>query len=161
MSTRYDAGPGRADDITRLCYVTRFDGEGYAPVVDFQAWRVAILNYHPELLPEAIETVHCHDETDEVFTVIEGRCLLILGEPVEPDGTALGALHAVELATGTVYTVRRGVWHSHTLDRAGKVLIVENRDTGTANSRELCLTGEQRGTVRQLCAEAGFRSSPS
>ena len=46
--------------------------EGYHPVVDYDAWRVAVLNYIDELLPENIDSVQQHAETDEVFVLLAG-----------------------------------------------------------------------------------------
>ena len=34
-----------------LLEVKEHTAEGYKPVIDFEAWRVAVLNYSPELLP--------------------------------------------------------------------------------------------------------------
>ena len=54
--------------------------EGYRPVVDFDAWRVAVLNYSPVLRPENVTSMQRHNETDEVFVLLRGRCILFLGE---------------------------------------------------------------------------------
>ena len=48
--------------------------------MDFATWRVALLNYIDELRPELLDTMQRHDETDEVFGVLEARCVLFLGE---------------------------------------------------------------------------------
>lgn len=131
--------------------------DGYAPIVDYGAWRVAILNYHQELLPENIARMHCHDETDEVFVLLQGQCTLYIGDPCSvPDSAdpasagvnGITAVHCVPMVPHRAYTVRCGVWHSHTVSRDGKVLIVENRDTDDRNSRELHLTEEQRSLIR-------------
>ena len=53
---------------------------GYRPVVDFGAWRVAILNFSDDLRPENITTMQRHNETDEVFVLLRGRCTLFVGE---------------------------------------------------------------------------------
>ena len=132
-----------------LLEVRDYSGDGYQPIIDYGAWRVAILRYHAELEPDAIATMQRHDETDEVFVLLAGRCILFLGE-----GEAqIEAIHAVDMQPLKAYNVKRGVWHSHTLNREASVLIVENRDTSKANSPVTPLTDHQRGDlVRQTTA---------
>ena len=52
---------------SHLLEESEYNAAGYAPVVDFQAWRVAMLNYIDELEPDQIDNFQCHSETDEVF----------------------------------------------------------------------------------------------
>ncbi|TVQ97561.1 MAG: hypothetical protein EA403_14910 [Spirochaetaceae bacterium] len=146
---------GRERDVglEQLVHQIDYAGEGYAPVVDYGAWRVAVLNFHPELLPQNITAFHCHDQTDEVFVLLSGRCTLHIGETDPPD--RIVAIHCIDMVPGRVYNVRRGTWHSHTLSADAKVLLVENRDTDETNSRELSLTPGQR---KDLVALAAARS---
>ena len=128
-----------------LLEITDYTGEGYRPLIDYGQWRVAILRYIDELLPENISKMQKHNETDEVFVLLSGRCLLFLGEGDD----AVGAIHAADMQPLQLYNVKRGAWHTHVLDEAATVLIVENRDTSLANSPEIELTADQR---RQLIA---------
>lgn len=129
-----------SENLLEICY---YDGIGYQPIVDYDAWRVAILRYHPELEPDAITTMQRHDETDEVFVLLSGRFILFLG-----DGTdEIGAIHAVDLEPLKAYNVKKGTWHTHTVSHGATVLIVENRDTQAANSPILSLTTAQRATI--------------
>jgi cupin superfamily acireductone dioxygenase involved in methionine salvage len=117
-----------------------YTDKGYSPIVDFETWRVAILNYHPELLVEAIEEFHCHDKTDEVFILFEGSCVLYVadGDEIVTD------IHCINMEKGKAYNVKKGVWHSHTLSLNGKVFIVENSNTSDDNSRKCKLSLDQR-----------------
>ena len=63
-----------------LLEIREYTGPGYQPVVDFSAWRVAILNYLDEIHPKKINSVERHNETDEVFVLIKGQGILFLGE---------------------------------------------------------------------------------
>jgi len=103
---------------------------GYKPLVDFGEWRVAMLHYSPGLLPEHLTRMQRHNETDEVFVLLEGRCILFVGEGNE----TVTRLHAEDLRPGLVYNVKQAVWHTHTLSPDAKVLVVENRDTTYDNS---------------------------
>lgn len=128
-----------------LLEIRYYDGIGYQPIVDYEAWRVAILRYHPELEPNAIGTMQRHDETDEVFVLLSGRFILFLGEGKED----IGAIHAVELEPLKAYNVKKGTWHTHTLSRDAAVLIVENRDTVDSNSPTRVLTPAQCAVIVQ------------
>lgn len=113
--------------------------EGFHPQVDFGGWRVALLNYIDHLLPENLKDMQRHDETDEVFVLLKGRCILFLGDGADEAGT----IHAVDMAPHTVYNVKRGTWHNHTLSEGASVLVVENLGTTVENSPFCGLTGEQ------------------
>ena len=132
-----------------LIEISEYTGEGYRPLVDYGQWRVAILRYIDELLPENIGKMQRHNETDEVFVLLNGRCLLFLGEGDE----AISAIHAEDMQPFKLYNVKRGAWHSHALDEAATVLIVENRDTTLANSPEIELTPDQRRQLIELTRE--------
>jgi mannose-6-phosphate isomerase-like protein (cupin superfamily) len=116
---------------------------GYRPLVDFQAWRVAVLNHIDELLPENLKDLQRHDETDEVFVLLRGRCILFIGDGRDEAGT----VQAVDLEPLKVYNVKQGVWHNHTLSEDAAVLVVENRDTTLENSPFCRLSPEQRAWV--------------
>jgi hypothetical protein len=129
-----------------LLQVTEYTGIGYQPLIDFANWRVAILRYHDELLPHNIAAAQRHDETDEVFVLLTGRCILFIGEGHD----TLTAIHAEDMQPLKLYNVRQSAWHTHTLSRDATVLIVENRDTVEANSPQILLTAAQREQIIQL-----------
>jgi ureidoglycolate hydrolase len=123
-----------------LLEIQDYTEDGYSPLVDFENWRVAMLNYSPELLPEKLTQMQRHNETDEVFVLLQGRCILFIGEGNE----TVCRMHAADMEPGKVYNVRQGVWHTHTLSRTAKVLVVENRDTTFDNSPFTPLTAAQQ-----------------
>lgn len=128
-----------------LLEIRQYEGDGYRPIIDYGSWRVALLRYHPELEPHAIKNMQRHDETDEVFVLLSGGCILFLGE----GGDEIGTVHAVEMQPLKAYNIKKGVWHTHTLDRDATVLIVENKDTGDANSPTNTLNELQRAQIMQ------------
>ena len=129
-----------------LLEIQDYAGEGYKPLVDFESWRVAMLNYSPALLPEKLTQMQRHNETDEVFVLLKGRCILFVSE----GGETAGSIHAVNLEQGKVYNVKKAVWHTHTLSRDAKVLVVENCDTTYANSPFTSLTTAQQQHLVRL-----------
>jgi mannose-6-phosphate isomerase-like protein (cupin superfamily) len=124
----------------RLLEIKEYTGEGYKPVIDYEAWRVAILNYCEELLPQNITKMQRHDESDEVFVVLKGQFILYIGEGKDK----IEDIHAQKLEPMKMYNVKKSVWHTHTLSEDAMVLIVENKNTDITNSPEINLTIEQR-----------------
>lgn len=129
-----------------LLEIREYKGEGYQPLVDYGEWRVAILRYIDELLPEHISRMQRHNETDEVFVLLEGRCILFFGEGTEQ----ITRILAQDLEKLKLYNVKRSTWHTHTLSEDATVLIIENRDTTNHNSPEIELTPEQRKQLISL-----------
>ena len=133
----------------RLVEILEYNGEGYRPLVDYGGWRVAILRYIDELAAENIKTMERHNETDEVFVLLAGKCVLFLGA-----GTSeIGEIRAVNMLPHKLYNIRRGVFHTHVLSQDATVLIVENQDTGDANSTKLDITEDQCDLVVNLSKE--------
>ncbi len=122
-----------------LLQISHYEGIGYLPIIDYGEWRVAILRYHPNLEVSEINTMQRHDETDEVFVLLDGQCILFIGEGEEQPG----AIHAVNMEPLKAYNVKEGAWHTHTLSQDATVLIVENRDTTNVNSPTIPLSNEQ------------------
>ena len=118
----------------------------FRPLVDFGAWRVAVLNFIDHLKPQNLTDMQRHDETDEVFVLLKGRCVLFIGDGKDDVGT----IHAVDLAPLTVYNVKQGTWHTHTLSDDASVLVVENRETTLDNSPFSALEPEQTARIVAL-----------
>ena len=133
----------------KLLEIKTYSEEGYRPVIDYDSWRVAVLNYCDELLPENITKFQRHDETDEVFVLLKGRCILFIGEGDEE----ITEIHAQSMEPLKLYNVKKSVWHSHSLSQEAMVLIVENRDTTDANSPEIKLNRKQRNQLIRLADE--------
>jgi ureidoglycolate hydrolase len=130
----------------KLLEVREHNKEGYSPLVDFESWRVAILNFSNDLLPENIKAMQRHNETDEVFILLAGRCILFIGDGEDK----ISDIFAENMEPLKIYNVKKSVWHSHTLSRDAKVLIVENRDTTFDNSPFSPLTDTQRKKISDI-----------
>ena len=135
----------------KLIEIRDYTGEGYKPLIDFGAWRVAVLNFSDDLLPENLNRIQRHNETDEVFDLLCGQCVLFLAEG---DETAT-QIYAENMQPGRIYNVKKGVWHTHTLSRNAKVLIVENRDTTYDNSPFCNLSDSQQNAIMELSRKFG------
>ena len=129
-----------------LLEVTEYTGEGYRPLIDYGQWRVAILRYIDELRPENISQMQRHAETDEVFVLLHGRCILFLGDGDE----SVVSIHAQDMEPLKLYNVKQGAWHTHTLSDDATVLIVENQNTTAHNSPEIEVSATQRQQLVEL-----------
>ena len=129
--------------------IREFNGEGYKPLVDYASWRVAILRYIDELEPGRIDTLERHTETDEVFVLLRGQGVLLMGG----NEATVNAIHPQALESGKIYNVKRNSWHNILLSRDASVLLVENRDTGTPNSEYAHLTSEQKHSILKIAEQ--------
>lgn len=129
-----------------LIEIREYNGPDYQPLVDYQNWRVAIINYTSDLTPDKINRMQKHTETDEVFVLMTGRCILFVSEGEE----SITKIYAVDMEPYKAYNIKRGVWHSHTFSEDARVLIVENRDTVVENSPFVPLSEEQCKTIVEL-----------
>ncbi len=73
---------------------------------------------------------HHHDETDEVFIVIDGNMKIELRDGV------------VELNKGDLYVVPKGVEHKPTASEECKIMLVEPRGVVNTGNRNSSLTKE-------------------
>jgi hypothetical protein len=129
-----------------LLEIREHEGADYKPLIDYQSWRVALMNYTVNLLPEKINRMQKHIETDEVFVLLAGHCILFLGEGHDQ----VTRVHAVDMEPFKLYNVKRNCWHSHTFSKDAKVLIVENRDTMDVNSPFISLMPEHQKEIIRL-----------
>jgi hypothetical protein len=129
-----------------LLEVLDYTKEGYSPVVDYDTWRVAVLNFSNDLLPQNIKALQRHNETDEVFVLLSGRCILFIGDGDEK----VTDIFAENMQPFKIYNVKKSVWHSHTLSQDAKLLIVENRNTTFDNSPFCPLTVIQQKMIADM-----------
>ena len=136
----------------KMLEIREYHGEGYKPLVDYGEWRVAILRYLDELQPERIDQMERHTETDEVFVLLCGQGLLILGGTAEE----VEAIYPQPMEYGTLYNVKRNAWHTILLSRDASVLLVENNDTGDQNSEYAWLSTDHRRLIIEQARQYTF-----
>ena len=104
--------------------VSEYTGEGYDKTVRFESWRVAILNYTEKFKEGNMKYLEKHCLTDEVFVLLSGSAVLVLGKEME----------RVPLEKNKLYNVKKDAWHNIILEPDSKILIVENDNTGPDNT---------------------------
>ena len=107
--------------------VLDYDGKGYFSHFKYGSWRIAYLNYAPMFTKEGITYLERHNETDEVFILLEGEASLFMGENAAE----------TKMEKFRSYVVKKSAWHNIVVSEDAKVLIVENADTGKNNSEYL------------------------
>lgn len=98
------------------------DGEGYKPLVLTKEWQLAQLNTCESQYPENIKMLDQHDFTDETFTLVKGRAVLLTYD----EETKKGYLTVMQ--QGVTYNVPQMVWHNIAMDQDTTVMITEGRD---------------------------------
>lgn len=101
---------------------SRWDGAHYRAVVSSGGWRVALLNHGERFAVKG--PLERHLKTDEAFVLLDGAVTLWIGAEETP----------VRLEPFAVYCVKAGVWHRVTTVPGTRCLVVENDDTGPANT---------------------------
>lgn len=116
-----------------LLEVTDYNGPGYKALVYFEGWRVAILNDDTsKYRPDTLKQLERHNNTDEVFVLLQGSCTLLIGE--EKSDNSVGKIASVIMEPNKLYNVRKGVWHNLIGEKDMVLLIVENSDTSKQNT---------------------------
>ena len=123
--------------------IREYNGQGFQSLVTFGRWRVAILNYLDDIHPEHNDTMERHSQTDEVFVLLKGKGVLLIGGA----GSAINAIFPQVLEPGKIYNVRSNTWHTILLSRDASVLLVENQDTGEQNSEYVQLSMKQQSLI--------------
>ncbi len=118
--------------------IKQYGGEGYRPVIDFGTWRVAVLRWIESIQPEKITYMERHTLTDEVFVLLNGQATLVIGG----NSDHVSGIFPQALEPCRFYNVKQNVWHAVLLSRDATVLIVEENNTGEANTEYCELSAE-------------------
>jgi len=126
--------------------IREYKGEGFQPLIFFGTWRVAILRYTEELSTGQIDAMERHLETDEVFVLLEGHAILILGD----NSAQVEDIQSQVMEPGKLYNVKLNAWHTVLMSRDASILLVENGDTGKMNSEYTDISPEHRRQLQEL-----------
>jgi len=101
--------------------------EGYQTVHTFEngdGWRVGLISCADRFTEEGMTYMERHNLTDEVFLLLKGEAVLLIGSPNQP----------VQMEKGKAYSVEQGEWHNIILVKDAVVAVVENKNTGKENT---------------------------
>jgi mannose-6-phosphate isomerase-like protein (cupin superfamily) len=126
--------------------VKEFSGEGMSRVYENNKWTVGIKNWKPTNDITGIDCLERHNETDELFVLLAGRCTLVYAN--EKDGGL--DIAAVEMEPFKVYNIPATLWHNTVTQKDTKMALIEDSSTGMNNSDVLELKPEQIAAIREL-----------
>jgi mannose-6-phosphate isomerase-like protein (cupin superfamily) len=125
----------------------RYDENGYKTLVSFEGWRVAFMNDGPKTTIDGLSYFQKHNQSDEVFVLLEGRCVLLMAG----FGDTPNEITAVDMEPNVMYNVKKGAWHTHYFAPNTKVIIVENADTDLSSTPCFDITNAQKQVIAELC----------
>lgn len=108
-----------------------YEEPGYQPLVMTQNWQLAQLNFEETQLPENIVTLDRHVSTDETFTLLKGRAILLTYDEETKEE------NLTPMMKGHTYNVPTMTWHNIIMEQGSSVVITENRDTHLENLQQL------------------------
>lgn len=117
-------------------------GPGYQPLVFFDGWQVAVLNWEAALNPARISEIERHVETDEVFILGQGHAALYTEIDHE--------IHMQDLKMSVIYNVPKGLWHNLVVSNDAILWIVENKDTHLHDTELRALTSFELDHVHRI-----------
>ena len=107
---------------------------------------VGIKNWKPANDISGIDCLERHNETDELFVLLSGRCTLIYANE---NGQTLD-IKAEKMEPFRVYNIPAGLWHNTVTKKDTKMVLIEDSSTGAHNSNVLSLTEDQIAQVKRL-----------
>jgi hypothetical protein len=127
-----------------LLDINEHTGTGFARMIAFDGWRVALAHAAAnDRCPEDLREWQQHNATDEVFCLLRGGCVLFIAG----NGDQPGCIEAVGMEPLKLYNVRCGAWHARTLDIDSSVIIVENDNTSSDNSKSSAMSPEHHAVM--------------
>ena len=121
-----------------------YSGKGMSRVFENEKWTVGIKNWKPENDITGIDCLERHNETDELFILLAGKCTLIYANEIE-NGLKI---NKVEMEPFKVYNIPRSLWHNTITQTNTKLALIEDSSTGSSNSDVIKLTPEQ---IKEIC----------
>ena len=115
-----------------------YSGPGYMPLVMTKDWQLAQLNYAPEQSADRVKTLDQHDFTDETFTLLKGRALLVTFDEKTSD------YELTPLKCGRTYNVPIMVWHNIIMEDESSIIIAEGRDAHLKGCNHIQMPDEVR-----------------
>ncbi len=122
--------------------------QGFRTLVKYDGWKVSCLNYAPTYSLSGLSYFEKHLETDEVFIIVKGKCLLLLGG----NGGIPQDISCVPLEQEHTYNVKKGTWHTHILSEDASLFIIENADTSVNNSSRFSISDAIRLKIKNVQA---------
>ena len=113
---------------------------GLTRVYENEKWMVGIKNWKPANDIANIDCLERHNESDELFVLLAGKCTLLFANEKEGGGLDI---KAIAMEPMKVYNIPKTLWHNTVTMKDTKLILVEDSATGSKNSEVLTLNAAQ------------------
>ena len=127
--------------------IAEYKGEGLSWLYDNGSWTLGIKNWKPANDVAELDCIEKHNQTDELFILIEGRCILLQATETTNNGLEI---EKIEMEANKLYKIPQGLWHNTVTWPDTKLIIAENSNTGMHNSEIRQLEESEIAMVRAI-----------
>jgi ureidoglycolate hydrolase len=139
----------RGEVIMDINYL-EFSGEGMKRVYENEKWMMGIKNYKPANNIANINCIERHNQTDELFILLNGNCVLVYANQ-END---IYKFDAIKMEKNRVYNIPKSLWHNTITQSNTKMALIEDSSTGMNNSDILNLNAAQTKALKAAVEKA-------
>jgi len=115
-------------------------------VYENEKWTVGIKNWKPANDITGIDMLERHNQTDELFVLTDGSCTLVSAEET-PGGLVFAK---TEMEPNQVYSIPRSMWHNTITKKDTKMILIEDSNTGAANSDFYKLNEQEIAAIQKI-----------
>lgn len=126
-----------------------FSGQGMSRVYENEKWTVGVKNWKPMNDISGIDRLERHNETDELFVLLQGKCTLVFAND-NHDGIMIDY---VRMEPYKVYNIPKALWHNTITEQNTKLLLIEDSSTSSQNSNEMMLSTNQIDEIKSRYAD--------
>ncbi len=123
-----------------------FDGQGMQRVYENEKWTVGLKNWKPANDITGIDMLERHNETDELFVLLSGKCTLVFGQ----ESNGIMEFSKVEMEPNKVYNIPKSMWHNTITVQDTKMVLIEDSNTGEANSDFYTLSEQELVQLKEV-----------
>ncbi|MGN7941645.1 cupin [Virgibacillus sp. 6R] len=122
-----------------------YSAEGMNRVYENEKWLVGIKNWKPANDITSIDCLERHNETDELFVLIAGKCELVYANETSNE------LHfeVVKMEPFKVYNIPATLWHNTITEKDTKLVLIEDSSTSLKNTDFFKLSNQQIEQIRK------------
>ena len=106
---------------------------GFELICTNNSFKCAFITRSAQYAPGQIKAMKRHNESDEVFILIQGKAMLVTGEPTQKQ------YMKTALQSGISYCVEAGTWHYLAVSEDALVFVTENSQVSGENTDEICI----------------------
>ena len=103
---------------------------GFSVSFSTDKWETAFIRFSSDFAFGKVTELKRHMESDEVFVLIKGKAVLLIGDTPEEITKTI-------LECGKAYNVKKRTWHYIAVSEDAVVFVTENSDTNKSNTERM------------------------